>query len=127
MKKEKCLLSVIVVLVIFLLFSPKVFAKKNQKRMCVDASEFAAYLPKDGAKESNRYRYDEKRQLIIVVCVKADSLITIRYDLNSKREKKLSLKRDSENPSVFYLVSPKISQKKFDDEIKQVLSILNVN
>ncbi len=94
--------------------------------MWVNGSEFAAYIPKDGARESIRYRYDLNRQLVFAVCVKGDSLITIRYNIG-KKEKKMSLKRDSENSSVFCLTSPKISQKKFDGEIKQVLSILNVN
>lgn len=122
MKKLNFLIS-LVMLAVFILSSPNAFAKKNQRKIFVDASEFNAYFPKDGAREATFYRYNENRQLIIVISAKSDSLITISYDVG-KKEKKLSLKRDPKDPSVFYLVSPKISQKKFDGEIKKVRSIL---
>jgi hypothetical protein len=124
MKKEEFLKIILFVFCLFVV-TPG-FAKKA---VFVEASKFANYFPKDGAKELSLYRYDSNRQLIVVVTFYGDSLISIRCNNKElKKEKKLLLKRDVKNPSNFYCLNwSHKKQKEFDLIIEKVLSILNKN
>jgi ABC-type uncharacterized transport system ATPase subunit len=110
----------IVFLLIFTFCSFSTFAKKV-KMAYVDSYKFTEYFPKEDVKETSLYKYNKNRGLKLVFTVKSDSIVDIRYNIDSK-EKTLYLKRDTKK---LYCIDTDISQKKFDKIIKDILNTLN--